>query len=280
MKKWIAVAFCVVLLSGCAYNSNQDNRSSGVSPENVPVSPYEDTQPSDEPTATVHPDSSAYLDEYLPSQLSAARDNGVTEEFLRRYVEESRGQLEALQSKLNAPIPPQSSLDRAVIDARIEYYTSKGGYMDLRNETAILLTVQKGEIYYSFIMSATIEFGGPCLVAWKQDGDAIQILGSYGADYPFSIPPVSPTVRDIEGMNVMFSLLHNDALFGGDNTERRHVNGATFSVTMANGDVITQDVSELPCIMVFLPSEEYTYWSLTDQDGTLIWDSMDSTYTS
>jgi hypothetical protein len=72
---------------------------------------------------------------------------------------------------------------------------------------------------------------------------------------------VQPVLADIAEERVMFGTLNNEAWYGDD--ARYPVRCGTFSVTMENGDIITQDVSNLPCVMVFLPKDRaYTFWYL------------------
>ncbi|MDR1157924.1 MAG: hypothetical protein LBK75_06405 [Oscillospiraceae bacterium] len=212
-----------------------------------------------------------YLDAYLPWQIETAKAQGIRDEMLQRNMEESLGNLEKFMTSLNAPLPPQSANDKILLDALLEEKFSSP--LGLRSEMAVLLTEQRGEIYYSYVMSATVEYGGSYVVAWEWDGDNVRILDRKADNQPHSAV-VQPAVEEIAGEHVIFGTLSNDVWYGDD---RYPAHCGTFSVTMENGDIITQDVSNLSCVMAFLPkNEEYTYWSLTDTNEALIWDSLGS----
>jgi hypothetical protein len=250
-------AFCalfyIVLLTGCAV-------------KDVSQPAFADELPKDTTEPIDH-----YLDAYLPWQLEDARASGVSDEMLRKNVEQSVGSLENFMTSLNAPLPPQSANDEILLDTLLE--KTSDSFMQLRSEMAVLLTEQKRETYYSYVAAAT-EYGQPFVVAWEWDGSDIRILDRRGDNFPHSAV-VSPVVEEIAGERVMFGTLNNDVWYGDD--ARYPVHCGTFSVTMENGDRIVQDVSNLPCVMVFLPEDgECADWSLTDTDGELIWDSLGS----
>ena len=261
--------FCTYLLSGCGPQANTEYS------EPVDEWQIDSIAPINELNVPAYPDEiDKYLAAYTPWQLALAREMGISDQRLREYAKYFLGTLEWYNSSLNAPLPPQSTLDEFLLDTLLEYYNH---FSYLRNEMAVLITEQRGDIYYSFVVQSG-EGIGPVLVAWEMDGDDIRILELRADSSPHSIPPARPTLEYIAGEYVMFSLLKKDAVFGGDYQVRLPVYSALFSVTMGDGTVIRQDVSELPCIMVFLPEGDYVYWALTDLNGVLIWDSLESTW--
>jgi len=217
-------------------------------------------------------DDNALLDAYLPWQIEAAKSSGVTEDMLREHADYFLGSLEKWNSNLNSTIPIQSALDEALLDALSK---PSEHFMFLRSEMAVLLTKQQSDIYYSIILDAGTEGEEIFIVAWSDIGEEIRIIDRKGAFYPQSTV-IHPTVTEVAGESLIFGIILNDHWYG--DSERYPVKSGTFTVVMENGVEITQDVANMPGFLVFLQNSDYLYWSLTDTQGVLLWDSDESTW--
>jgi len=232
--------FCILLLAGCASSEASDDN--------------------------------ALLDAFLPWQIEAAKSSGVTEDMLREHADYFLGSLEKWNSNLNSTIPIQSAPDEALLDALSK---PSEHFMFLRSEMAVLLSKQQGDISYSIILDAGTEGEEIYIVAWETVGEEVRIIDRQGAFYPQSTV-IHPTVTEVADESVIFGIILNDHWYG--DSERHPVKSGTFTVIMENGDEITQDVANMPSFLVFLQDSEYQYWSLTDTQGVLLWDSAESTW--
>jgi len=211
---------------------------------------------------------------FAPWQLESAKATGLTEFDLRRHVEYFTGSLETrYASSLNAALPPQSTQDASLVDSILA--PELNNYMSLRSEMSVLLTKAVNGTHYSLYLDVGVEGGGAFVVAWEKDGDHVEILDIHRAEPPYSTA-VLPTVAKVSRRYVLFGLLLNEQLSADG--ERHQVHSGTFSVTMDDGSVISEDVTKLPGILLFLPNSEFTHWELLDVNGALIWDSFESVW--
>jgi len=216
------------------------------------------------------PDDS-YLDAYWTWQLVKAKEAGVPEYILRRNVIQSQGRLKA-RIKEGLFVPHQSSMDNLLIDV---FFVDSHAYMDLHDEAAVLLTEQRDDIYYSYLSSSTIEYGGDVVVIWEKNGEDIHIIDRIAIEI-LSSSAVNPIIAEHAGDYIMVSALGTQQLYGDGPAVA--VQCESFNVEMKDGAVITKDVKDQSCLLLFLPDDEVFYWSLEGTDGELICDSKQSTW--
>lgn len=272
-KLMIVTACCFVLISGCGESIELDSSPIVESSLGVPESTDRSVPLAED---GIYSDAKeSYLDAYAPWQLEIAKELGIKDEILISSAEQTIGGLdEWYGSTLNVPLPPQSLMDEALLDA---YLVFRRDHILLRSEMAVLLTEHREDTFFSVIVVYAMEGrGGTFLIAWKQVEGCVHIMGGIAADTPFTIPPVNATDVELAGKRIMFSELHNDMWCGGE--ERAAIHPKHFIVSMESGEEIIQDVSSLPCVMIFLPEGTITNWTLTDADGELIWDSLENTW--
>jgi len=272
-KIWVVLTVCYFLsFCGC---SSQDSVLNTPDPEapSATIATYDTFQPTASPEVT----DNGWRDAYELWQLEAATAAGTEDWILRLNVENYLGAMERGAPWFNAPFPFQSEQDEAVIDAWIK---QSNDYMVLRSEVAVLLTRQSGETYFSFVASFSGDGEwGFVVLAWDYDGANIRVLDWQGLVFASSVVAY-PCFVEIAGERIMASYLASEHWNGGTEPgDRFPVHCGTFSVTMESGKVIEQDVSNLCCIMEFLPEGEVSGWSIMDTEGKLIWDNLESTWT-
>ena len=247
----IAMLFLLLLLSGCV--------SQGVSSQASLT----------EASIVANVTDDSYLNAYKPWQLVKAKEAGVSEYILRHNAIQSHGRLES-RIREGLCVPPQSLMDNLLIDA---FFIDGDAYMDIQNETAVLLTEQRGDTYYSYLSSSTIEYGGDAVAIWEKNGEDIHIVDRIGIEILSSLA-VNPILAEHAGDYFMASALGTQQLYGDEPAVA--VQCGIFSVEMKDGTVIAKDVKGQSCFILFLPDDEIGSWSLKDIDGELLWDSEQS----